>query len=333
MIKRNEIRNDNNYDKIVLLTKEKLENENTINLLQKNIKNLNISIIELKQENEIYKAKLRNKDILIEKMKINEIQNESELNNLKKINMNLSEQIENINLKNKEIINELNKKDLLLEKLNLNKEERENKLIKSQILISNAVKDYELYIQLNNKYEKEIKKLKANIKHYKDKNIKLENTTKELNKKILEYEKNIIQLKSDLLKSKKDLVFISSDNHELLLNNEKLKNDLININIENRNNIFLKNNLEEENAIIKQQRMQDENDIDILRANNEILLNDKNYLNRDLKMFKRENMNRAEVITQLKDKIDELNYRNNELLQRSNDNNNNNTYEIKSNNS
>ena len=42
MNKRNEIGNDNNSDKIVLLTKEKLENENTINLLQKNIKNLNV---------------------------------------------------------------------------------------------------------------------------------------------------------------------------------------------------------------------------------------------------------------------------------------------------
>ena len=114
------------------------------------------------------------------------------------------------------------------------------------------------------------------------------------------------------------------------MNNEKLKNDLININIENRNNIFLKNNLEEENAIIKPPRMQDDNDIDILRVNNEMLLNDKNYLNRDLKMIKQENMNRAEAITQLKDKIDELNYQNNELFQRINDNNN--TYEIKSNN-
>ena len=89
--------------------------------------------------------------------------------------MNLSEQLEVMNLKNKEIINEINKKDLLLEKLNNNTEERENKLIKSQILISNAVKDYELYMQLNKKYENEIKKLKLNLKQFKDKNFKLEN--------------------------------------------------------------------------------------------------------------------------------------------------------------
>ena len=152
MLQSTELNNDINNNKIISLTKSKLKNENTINLLQKSLKNMNISNQELKQENSILKAKLKNKDIFLEKLEIEHLKDESELNSLKKINMNLSEELDNIKLKNKSIIDQLNKKDLLIEKLNQNKEERENKLINTQILISNAVKDYELYIKLNNKY-------------------------------------------------------------------------------------------------------------------------------------------------------------------------------------
>ena len=170
IIPNTEVYNDINNNKILSLTKSKLENETTINLLQKSLKNINISNQELKQENEILKAKLKNKDIFLEKLEIQQLKNESELNSLKKLNMDLTQELDNIKLKNKEIINQLNQKDLLIEKLNQNKEERENKLIKSQILISNAVKDYELYIQLNNKYENDIKKLKSKIKVFQEKN-------------------------------------------------------------------------------------------------------------------------------------------------------------------
>ena len=195
-----DLNNDINNNKIISLKKSKLENENTINLLQKSLKNINISNQELKQENSILKAKLKNKDIFLEKLEIEHLKDESELNSLKKINMNLSEELDNIKLKNKSIIEQLNKKDLLIEKLNQNKEERENKLINTQILISNAVKDYELYIQLNNKYENDIKKLKSKIKFFKDENTKLENINKSLNNKIVQYEQNIMQLKTELLK-------------------------------------------------------------------------------------------------------------------------------------
>ena len=285
MIQNTELINDINNNKIISLTKSKLENENTINLLQKSLKNINISNQELKQENSILKAKLKNKDIFLEKLEIEHLKDESELNSLKKINMNLSEELDNIKLKNKSIIDQLNKKDLLIEKLNQNKEERENKLINTQILISNAVKDYELYIQLNNKYENDIKKLKSKIKFFKEENIKLENINKSLNKKIVQYEQNIMQLKTELLKTKKNLGFMTSDKQELLMTNERLKNDLMNMSIENRKNIFLKNNIEEENALIKNQILQNEYNMNVLRTNNEMLLNNKKNLDRNLEIL------------------------------------------------
>ena len=320
---------NNNY-RIALLLKEKLEKENTINLLQKNIKNLNKSIQEISKENEIHKNRINELNLIIKKMKIKEVKNDSELNELKKLNKNLSEELDNIKLKNKEALNEINKKDQLLEKLNKNKEERENKLIKSQVLISNAVKDYELYIKLNNKYEKENKNLKETIKNYQEKETKLENKIKELNKIISEYENNIIKLKSDLLQSQKNLIFISSDKQELLLTNEKLKNDLNNLNIENRRNIILKRNIEEENDLMKNQKMRDESDINILRANNEMLLNNKKKLDRNLQKFREENKQCESVINQLKEEIDILNIQKNELLLQNNLNNNINTYELNS---
>ena len=305
IIQSSEVYNDINNNKILSLTKSKLENETTINLLQKSLKNINISNQELKQENEILKTKLKNKDIFLEKLEIQQLKNESELNWLKKLNMDLSEELDNIKLKNKEIINQLNKKDLLIEKLNQNKEERENKLIKSQILISNAVKDYELYIQLNNKYEKDIKKLKSKIKFFQEKNKALENMNKDLNKKIAQNEQNIMQLKTELLITQKNLGFITCDKQELLMTNEKLKNDLFNASVENKKNIFLKNNIEEENASLKNQILNNEYNMNILRSNNEMILNNKKNLDSNLEIL-----------------LDKYNH----------DYNYNNTYEINSNN-
>jgi len=280
-----EVYNDINNNKILSLTKSKLDNETTINLLQKSLKNINISNQELKQENKILKAKLKNKDIFLEKLEIQQLKNESELNSLKKLNMDLTKELDNIKLKNKEIINQLNKKDLLIEKLNQNKEERENKLIKSQILISNAVKDYELYIQLNNKYESDIKKLKSKIKLFQEKNLALENINKDLNKTIAQNEQNIMQLKTELLITQKNLGFTTCDKQEILITNEKLKNDLFNASVENKKNIFLKNNIEEENASLKNQILNNEYNMNILRSNNEMILNNKKNLDSNLEIL------------------------------------------------
>ncbi len=94
-----------------------------------------------------------------------------------------------------------------------------------------------------------------------------------------------MQLKTELLKTKKNLGFMTSDKQELLMTNEKLKNDLMNMSIENRKNIFLKNNIEEENALIKNQILQNEYNMNILRINNEMLLNDKKNLDRNLEIL------------------------------------------------
>ena len=314
---------NNNY-KISLLTKEKLENENTINLLQARIKNLNSSIQKLNHENEIYKSKINNMNNIIENLKIKEIKNESELNEIKKKNFNLNEELTDIKLKNKEYINEINKKNNLIEKLTQEKEERENKLKKNKILLSNAVKDYELYIDLNTNYEKEINNLTEKIKKYQNKNTNLENNNKILTKKISEYEKNIILIKSNLLQSQKNLAFMTTDKNELMMNNEKLKNDLDKINIEYKKINYKKNNIEEENNLMKYQQMQDENDIDILRENNLMLLKSKKNLDRNLKISMEENKQYLEVINQLKNDINLLQ---NKII---NQNNNNNTYEINS---
>ena len=77
-----------NY-RIALLLKEKLEKENIINLLQKNIKNLNKSVQEISKENEIHKNRINELNVIIKKLKIKEVKNDSELNELKKLNKNL----------------------------------------------------------------------------------------------------------------------------------------------------------------------------------------------------------------------------------------------------
>ena len=68
--------NEENNDRIILLTKEKLENKNTIDFLQDKIKNLNNQIHELKQENEIYKIKSINMSKIIQDLKIKETKSE-----------------------------------------------------------------------------------------------------------------------------------------------------------------------------------------------------------------------------------------------------------------
>ena len=94
-----------------------------------------------------------------------------------------------------------------------------------------------------------------------------------------------MQLKTELLKTKKNLGFMTSDKQELLMTNEKLKNDLMNMSVENKKNIFLKNNIEEENVLIKNQILQNEYNMNILRTNNEMLLNNKKNLDRNLEIL------------------------------------------------
>ena len=114
------------------------------------------------------------------------------------------------------------------------------------------------------------------------------------------------------------------------MNNEKLQNDLNNLNIEYNKINFRTNIIEEENSSMKNQRINYENDIDILRANNTMLLNSKKDLKKNLQIFIDENKQCAEVIHKLKEEIDILNYQKNELLQKINANKN--TYQINSNN-
>ena len=69
------------------------------------------------------------------------------------------------------------------------------------------------------------------------------------------------------------------------MTNEKLKNDLLNASIENKKNIFLKNNIEEENASLKNQILNYEYNMNILRSNNEMILNNKKNLDSNLEIL------------------------------------------------
>ena len=301
--------NDNQYlnQKIELLTKNKLEKENEIISLYKINNELNISIKKMTKENEILKKKLEDSELILTNLKIKLIRDESEFNNLKKQNIDLSNNLNIIKQKNIKLLSEIAKKDEILEKLQKGQKLIENKYQKNQLLISNTVNDYEALFQENKDYEIQIKKYEEKIKNENKKYQTLNDEIEKYKNKINTYEKEIMKLKSELLVVKKNNAFIASDKQELIDNNDKLKNELLNLNIKYNQTNYSKNNIEEENLIMKNEKIQGQNYLLFLKNSNSYLVNDNKKLKQNLEMFIAENKQCAIVIKDLKHEIELLN--------------------------
>ena len=301
--------NDSQYlnQKIELLTKNKLEKENEIISLYKINNELNISLKKITKENEILNKKLKDNELILTNLKIKAIREESEFNNLKKQNIDLSNNLNSIKQKNLQLLSEIAKKDEMLEKLEKEQKLIENKYQKNKLLISNTVNDYEEMLQENKDYEVQIKKYEEIIKNENKKYKTLEGEIEKYKNKTNEYEKEIMKLKSELLVVKKNNAFIASDKQELINSNDKLKNELLNLNIKYNQTNYSKNNIEEENIIMKNEKIHGQNYLLFLKNSNSYLVNDNKKLKQNLEMFIAENKQCAIVINDLKHEIDLLN--------------------------
>lgn len=304
-----QILNENNLirQKIELLTKKKLENENEINALKKINNELNITIQRISAENNVLKKELNNRDLILKQLKIKTIQEESEFNNLKKINADLSNEINIIKQKNTQLLSDITKKNESLEKLKKGKKLMENKYQSNQLLISSTINDYEQMLKENKNYQIQLKKYIEKIKVDSEKFIHMENEIEKLNNKIKQYENKNILLKSELLVEKKNNAFITSDKQELIEKNDKLNNDLTNLNIKFNQTTLSMKNIEEENLIMKHQKMDGHNYLEFLKNNNTFLINENRKLKQNLDVFIMENKNCAFVIKNLRNENQILN--------------------------
>ena len=217
-----------NMDKIKNKNTELLkENNNLLEIIERNKKTNNTLIAALKEENKNLKNEFQ-------KNKLNAI------NEQKKFEEILKQKESEINLAYEKKISEYQNEILKLNKIlkeNENKYNREKKILEEKIKITeNALTTYETYKEENNKIKEDIKRLENEnslLKTYKEYKNKYE-------KLLLNKEENMQKLNGydmeDITKTKEKLLSALKNNINIQKDNEHLRKEIISLKDEIKNN-------------------------------------------------------------------------------------------------